>query len=166
MYGKYVGRVVYDPPRLKNQSVEFKKQHKTKTCILQMPYDNISQFYQWFLLKQYGLHVQNPLFQNHVTIVGGNESRIVTPEYGKLLKNQELTFRLATQKIHKVHQFWVIPVIDFTGQLMDLRTKLLGKEKPINFHLTIGREYEADKYPSFGFEPCLSYSQLTNGITK
>jgi hypothetical protein len=71
--------------RLKNQGVEFKKQHKTKTCILQMPYDNISQFYQWFLLKQYGLHVQNPLFQNHVTIVSGNESRIVTAEYGKLL---------------------------------------------------------------------------------
>lgn len=163
MYGKYSGSVVYDPNRDK-YGKKFKKEHKTKTCILQMDNDSLSGIYRWFLEKNLGIHTQPPMFGNHITIVGGNESIRVTEQYSKLMKHQSLTFRLATQRIYKAHQFWVIPVIDYTGQLVELRKQLLGYEKPINFHLTIGREYRPEEYPSFGFEPCMAYSKLTNGI--
>lgn len=134
---KASGKLVYDPKRDEN----FKKTNKTRTLIINLARDTeIHHFYQWLIRKQYGdwLHLQDPMFGLHVTVVRGNEG---VPDMSKWKKHQGEFFEFEYNTQLKCNWgFWNLPV-NPSEKLVNLRTEL-GIEREHNFHLTVGRMYQ------------------------
>ncbi len=131
---KLSGILKYDPVRK-----GFKKSNKCRTLIIDLARDDIDLYYQWFLLKQYGtwLSLQRPMFGNHITIVKGDETGFKSQNWG-LHEGKRVTF-LLSPVISKTHTFWSLPVIFPEGN--SIRNDLQLNKK-MNFHLTIGRQYD------------------------
>lgn len=125
-------KLVYDPVR-----ADFRKTHKAKTLIAQLPRDDLTAVYRWFLKKRYWIDLQAPMYGNHVTIVSGNER--VASDAWKRHAGERIELVLKPD-LYKHWKFWVMPVVD-TTRIAQLRAELgLGALK--NPHLTVGREYE------------------------
>ena len=141
---KTKGKLVYDPKR----GEDFRKQHKTKTLILELSKDQLDLYYQWFLTKKYGqwLTMQRPMYGLHVTVVRGDEK--ISQDKLKVWKkyqNQTIEIDYDPTKI-KIHwKFWSIPV--YSKQLENIRAEL-GLKASHDFHMTIGRMYPDQKCPA------------------
>lgn len=131
---KLSGVLVYDPVRL-----DFKKSHKTKTLIVQLPRDTLDLYYQWLIKRQFGtwLELQRPMYGLHVTVVKGNE-RINVPACWKKHVGETVEILVGTH-LRRNFQFWNLPVR--SQRLNELRCEL-GLREDFPFHLTVGRQYE------------------------
>lgn len=136
MLAEYIqidGTLIYDPYR-----PNFKKMHKTKTLILKLKNDNLTEYYKWHLQKKYGtwFDLQKPMWGYHVTIVSGNE-KIVEETNWKKYQNKKLSIKYSIN-LEKHWKFWVLPV--YSDNFKKIRAEL-GLNPDYKFHLTIGREY-------------------------
>ena len=128
------GTLVYDPVR-----PDFKKSHKTRTLIIELPRDTLDLYYQWFLRRQHGtwLDLQRPMYGTHVTIVKGNEH---VPDLTNWKKHAGKTVTFQVSPLVRRHwHFWNLPV---RGPRLDELRSELGLTKTMPFHLTIGRQYD------------------------
>lgn len=151
------GRLIYDPERF-----EFKKTHKQRTLIVELPWDDLDLYYQWFIRKQKGTWfdhelrtqmnynaqqtamreidenvpcVTRPMWGKHVTIVRGDEPGYLSPNWTKY-HNREIDI-FYSPKVHRQWKFWSLPVKG--DNLFELRT-MLGLRAFHDFHITIARE--------------------------
>jgi hypothetical protein len=131
------GKLVYDP----NRGEDFRKQHKTKTLIVELPRDQMDLYYQWFLTKQYGqwITMQRPMYGIHCTVVRGDEK--IPQDRVHLWKKyhgQKIELMYDPEKLKSHWKFWSIPV--FSQRLNEIRSEL-GLRPSEDFHITVGRMY-------------------------
>lgn len=128
-------KLLYDPYRK-----DFRKTDKTRTLIAQLPRDDLTALYRWFIKRRFYApwdDMQAPMFGNHVTIVGGREKFSSDAWRKHEGRKVELVLR---PEIYKTWKFWVMPVVN-TDLIDGLRAELgLGKLK--HPHLTVGRDYD------------------------
>lgn len=155
---KTQGRLTYDPTRY-----DLKKVHKQHTLIVELPWDDLDLYYQWFLRKKFGtwfdyelrkqmifnetqtaLHqinenipgVSRPMWGKHVTVVRGDEHEgFKSPLWGK--HEGEMIDVFYAPELERTWKFWSIPVKG--DGLFELR-KELGLKAFHDFHITVARE--------------------------
>ena len=134
---KTTGKLAYDPTRQ-----EFRKTHKTRTLILELPHDQMDLYYQWFLTKKYGqwIAMQRPMWGLHVTVVRGDE-HISKEKLGlwKKYQGQSIEVMYDPERIKCHWKFWSVPVK--SPRLEEIRAEL-GLKAFHDFHITVGRMYE------------------------
>lgn len=154
---KTKGRIVYDPTRK-----DLKKVFKQRTLIVELPWDDLDLYYQWFLRKQFGswadheLRTQTvyndaqtarrqvsenvpglsrPMWGKHVTVVRGDEKGFKSPNWGKYEGQMiDIFYR---PELECTWKFWSIPVKG--DGLFEIR-KELGLKAFHDFHITVARE--------------------------
>ncbi len=151
------GKLVYDPARdvsVTNEAVKFKKVHKQRTLVVELPWSQLHLYYQWFLRKNFGswFELQPPMYGLHVTVVKGNEH--INPKFMKFWKKydgQEIEISYDPSKIECHWKFWSIDVV--SPRLFEIR-KELGLNDFHRMHITIGRQYD--------WQPLINLPQLSN----
>lgn len=151
------GRIVYDPVRR-----DLKKTHKERTMIVELPWDDLDLYYQWFLRKQFGTwfdhelrsqtvfnasqtsthkidenvpRINRPMWGKHVTIVRGDEPGWKSKNWGN--HAGEMIDIWFTPQVDSTWKFWHLPVRG--DNLFEFRREL-GLKAFHNFHITIARE--------------------------
>lgn len=154
---KTKGRLVYDPVRK-----DLKKVFKQRTLVIDLPWDDLDLYYQWFLRKQHGTWfdhqvrkqtmfndlqsslkvidenvpgVTRPMWGKHVTVVRGDEQGFRSPNWGKYEGEMIDVFYLP--ELECSWKFWSIPVKG--DGLFEIR-KELGLKAFNDFHITVARE--------------------------
>ena len=132
-----IGKLVYDPHRQ-----DFRKTHKQRTLIVQLPKDQLDLYYQWFILKEYGtwLTLQRPMFGLHCTVVKGDEH--IPKDKLHLWKkyaNEPVEIFYDPEELERHWQFWSLTVE--APRLREIR-KELGLKEDFRLHLTVGRQYD------------------------
>jgi hypothetical protein len=153
---KTKGRLVYDPVRH-----GFKKTHKTRTLIVELPRDGLDLLYQWFIMKEFGqcMSLQRPMYGTHVTIVGGNEN---VPKLDMWKKHEGKVIELEYSPAVRNHwAFWSLPV--FGDHLQDLRFEL-GMVAEKDFHITIGRQFDWQQIQPKARRPAWQIQDEMNGL--
>lgn len=133
---KLRGKLVYDPIR-----PDFKKTHKVRTLILELPRDQMDLYYQWFLMKQYGtwIAMQRPMYGLHVTVVRGNEKIPANRVHlWKKYSGKIIEIEYDPSKLVRHWEFWSLPV--HSPNLVAIREEL-GLHLYHNMHITVGRQY-------------------------
>lgn len=131
---KTTGKLVYDPTRK-----DLRKTFKSRTLIVELPWDDLDLYYQWFLLKRYGtwFQTQRPMWGKHVTIVRGDEKGYLSPNWGKHAGRKVDVYY--SPEVSRKWKFWSLPV---KGEgLEELRVEL-GLVAKHDFHLTFARQYD------------------------
>lgn len=154
---KTKGRLVYDPIRK-----DLKKVYKQRTLIVELPWDDLDLYYQWFLRKKFGTwfdhelrkqtllndnqtalktidentpSVTRPMWGKHVTIVRGDEKGFHSKNWGKH-QGESIDIFYAPE-LERTWKFWSIPVKG--DNLFGLRREL-GLNAFHDFHITVARE--------------------------
>jgi hypothetical protein len=154
---KAQGRLIYDPPR-----TDLKKVHKSRTLVIELPWDDLDLYYQWHLRKRYGSWfdhelrkqrvynetqtalreidenipcVTRPMWGKHVTVVRGDEPGWKSQNWGKHAGEKIDVFY--TPHLQRTWKFWSLPVKD--DNLFELRREL-GLKAFHDFHITVARE--------------------------
>lgn len=151
---KASGRLKYDPVRVDRKAVAkkqkagnvdenftgFRKAHKTRTLIVELPRDELDAYYRWFITRKHGsyLELQPPMWGKHVTVVKGTE-RIPKLEHWKKHEGQVVEFEYCPELIRNHWRFWSLAVRG--NDLTALRLEL-GLWPLKDMHITIGRQYE------------------------
>lgn len=126
------GILRYEPVR-----PDLRKTFKAKTLIVDLPFDDLSNYYRALIKKKYGVHLHPPMWGNHVTVVRGDEK----PRHKHLWKKYEgkaIKFDVSPH-VYKVWNFWTLPVK--SDALYDIRAEL-GLTAFHDLHVTIGREVD------------------------
>jgi hypothetical protein len=137
------GVLAYEPERTKvgkDTPVVFKKEHKVKTLVANLPESELGRYYRWFLKQNYGTwyHLQHPMFGLHVTVVRGDE-KPKAPEHWRKHEGRTVQFEYNPTGIRKKWQFWSLPV---RGRELEMLRGELGLQEEHDFHITVGRLYE------------------------
>lgn len=129
------GQLLYSPERK-----GLKRSDQSHNLVLDFPQDEMSDYYQWLLEKQYGqcLRLQKPMFNLHVTVVRPQEVDLNHPLWKKYEGNQ-LTVKYDHEGLERHWDFWSLNV--YSNELNDIRREL-GLRTDFRLHITIGRQYE------------------------
>ena len=157
------GKLVYDPKRVNPANGKgMRKVHKARTLIVDLPRDDLTDYYRSMISKRYHVFLQPPLWGAHMTVVGGTEfNKIKNHGAWRKYEGKRVQLKVAPHKVYKAWQFWVLPVID-DGSFASIRADL-GLFKPINFHITIARDYAPNDYPSPRPEVIIPINKLSVG---
>lgn len=142
---KATGKLVYDPERIwykNHKPVSFKKESKARTLMIELPRSTLDLYYQWFLVKKYGqaMVMQRPMWGLHVTIVSGNEHRLIPNEYRDLWgKHTGMVDFEYSNEIENHWKFWVLPV---RGNALDEYRRELGLRPTGSYHITVARQFD------------------------
>ena len=134
---KITGKLIYDPHR-----TEFRKAHKQRTLIVQLPHDQLDLYYQWFLTKKFGtwMTLQRPMFGLHVTVVKGDEHIHKDKLHlWKKYHGQTVELEYDPIAVERHWHFWSMSVR--SQKLQDIRYEL-GLRLDYRLHLTFGRQYD------------------------
>lgn len=127
------GKLLYDPIR-----ENLKRTDKSHTLILDLPSEDLAEYYQWFLFKKYGTHfkLQSPMFGTHVTVIRPQE---VDLKHFAWLKYQdkELTVKYSPAMLERHWEFWSLTI--FSKELVEIRREF-GLRTDFRLHMTIGRQ--------------------------
>lgn len=159
---KTSGKLVYEPSR-----PGFKKSHKERTLIIELPRDDLDLYYQWFLRKQLGSWfdsyqrrqrvfndsqtalteiaenlplVTRPMWGMHVTVVRGDEPGWRSQAW-KLHAGERIDV-FYKPELERTWGFWSMPVKG--DGLFELRREL-GLKAYHDFHITVARELKGIK---------------------
>lgn len=157
---KVTGTLIYDPVRRdanviaklekRGESTDgkhagFRKTNKTRTLILDLPRDDLAEYYRWWLRRKYGegFKMQAPMWGTHVTVVRGNEH---VPDLSAWKKHDraKVTVEYAPGGLSPHWRFWTLPVR--SSKLDDLRAEL-GLKNFHRHHITIGRTDDWVRHP-------------------
>jgi hypothetical protein len=163
---KLKGRLVYEPPR-----ADFKKAFKTKTLIVELPFDDLANYYISQVSRKYLVRLDPPMWGNHVTVVRGDE-KPKNMEAWKKHEGEIVEFEVSPH-VYRNWDFWALPVR--CKRLFEIREEL-GLKVFHEMHVTIGRETDHDRRlwtkkqlsflsqrPVFGPEPEEKASEFRNG---
>lgn len=129
------GKLLYDPVR-----ENLKRTDQAHTLILDLPSEDLAEYYQWFIKKQYGdnLKLQSPMFGTHVTVIRPQEVDLEHPAWFTY-QNQEVTVAYSPEHLERHWEFWSLTV--FSTDLVDIRREF-GLRTDFRLHMTIGRQFE------------------------
>lgn len=129
------GKLLYNPTRK-----DLKKSEESNIIILDLPKDNLADYYQWFIKKYYGeyLTLQSPMFGTHITVVRPQEVDIHS-QYWLKYKNKDININYFPERLERHWEFWSLTVI--SKELVDIR-KEFGLRTDFRLHITIGRQYD------------------------
>lgn len=128
------GVIEYDPPR------DDMKKKKDYWCVLNMSNDLVK-LYQYFMKSVKHVHMCDPAWGSHVSIVRGENP--TNPEAWKKYNGKQLSIHYYPEIIEikdakKPGSFYVI---EFESPELEEIRKELGLMAHKKFHLTIGRTY-------------------------
>lgn len=158
---KFSGKILFDP---KDKTSKHHRQSDWKkvAIVLLEPELNwkdkgISDYYAWFIKKRFGIKLQSPLRNAHVTIVNDKDSETngKWEEIKKKWNGKELDVYLNVDPFVGIKNrgdntlnWWLTVPNEHREELYSIRKELGLKEKPyFGFHMTIGRVF--DSYPDF-----------------
>lgn len=134
------GKLLYDPVRQ-----NLKRTDQSHTLILDLPSEDLAEYYQWFLKKQYGekFKLQSPMFGTHVTVIRPQE---VNLEHYAWLKyhNQKLTVSYSPDMLERHWEFWSLTI--FSTELVNIRREF-GLRTDFRLHMTVGRQLQWQERP-------------------
>lgn len=135
-----IGTLLYNPER-----TGLKKTDQINTLIVDLPLENIAEYYQWFLKKQYGekFKLQSPMFGTHVTVIRPQEVNIQHPAWLKY-QNQSIEVFYFPEHLERHWEFWSLTV--FSKELIEIR-KEFGLRTDFRLHMTIGRQFDWQHRP-------------------
>lgn len=128
------GTLLYDPIR-----ENLKRTDQSHTLILDLPSEDLAQYYQWFVKKKYGdtLQLQSPMFGTHVTVIRPQEVNLEHPAWLKY-QNKKITVAYSPENLERHWDFWSLSV--FSTDLVDIRREF-GLRTDFRLHMTIGRNF-------------------------
>lgn len=134
------GKLLYDPVR-KN----LKRTDQSHTLILDLPSEDLAEYYQWFIKKQYGenLKVQSPMFGTHVTVIRPQEVNVEHPAWLKY-QDQNLTVSYSPDMLERHWEFWSLTI--FSTELVNIRREF-GLRTDFRLHMTVGRQFQWQERP-------------------
>lgn len=134
------GTLLYDPVR-----ENLKRTDQSHTLVLDFPSEDLAEYYQWFVKKQYGekFKLQSPMFGTHVTVVRPQEVEVNHPAWLKY-QGQELTVQYSPSMLERHWEFWSLTV--FSSELVEMRREL-GLRTDFRLHMTVGRQFDWQPRP-------------------
>lgn len=134
------GTLLYDPVR-----ENLKRTDQSHTLILDFPSEDLAEYYQWFLKKQYGekFKPQSPMFGTHVTVIRPQEVDLNHDAWLKY-QGQELTVSYSPEHFERHWEFWSLSV--FSSDLVEIRREF-GLRTDFRLHMTIGRQLDWQPKP-------------------
>lgn len=137
---KATGQLIYSPIR-----ENLKRVDQSHTLILDVPSEELADYYQWFIKKQYGekFKIQSPMFGLHVTVIRPQE---VNLEHALWLKhqNEKITINYSPEMLERHWEFWSLTV--FSDELVEIRREF-GLRTDFRLHMTIGRQFDWQDRP-------------------
>lgn len=142
-----VGRLIIDPP-------DVTRKHKSqsswkKVAIIQFPGDDTDKMWRWFLTARYGLELNQPLRQCHITIINDkfNDNQ-KWQEFKNKFNHSKIQIE-PTKELRSNGEHWWLKV-NSTPEIEAIRAYLRLGEPFFRYHLTIGlansRNIEHSKY--------------------
>lgn len=126
---KIRGVVKYNPIRKGIKS-------KSNICVIDVDSDELCEYYQWHVMKQYGVRLHSPMFGTHTTIIKPEESNIHHPMWGKH-EGKEIEIEYGFVERH--WGFWSLNV--YSDEVIAIR-KEMGLNLYYRLHMTIGKQDE------------------------
>lgn len=136
------GILIYDPPRPGMKS-------KTDWWIVVNTDNEICRYYRWWVWKRYMIELNQPSWGAHISVLRGGKPQddklhLWKKHHGKIVTFQYSPYiRQTDRNIDGFNYFWFIDV--WSEQLNNIREELgfpiLFDNKPITYHITIGRTY-------------------------
>lgn len=134
------GTLLYDPVR-----EGLKRTDQSHTLILDLPCEDLAEYYQWFIKKQYGekFKLQSPMFGTHVTVVRPQEVDLTNENWLKY-QGEELTVAYSPENFERHWEFWSLSI--FSTDLVNIRREL-DLRTDFRLHMTIGRQFDWQHRP-------------------
>lgn len=134
------GILQYNPER-----TGLKKTDQMNTLILDLPTEDLTDYYQWFIKKQYGekFKLQSPMFGTHVTVIRPQEVNTQHPAWLKY-QNQSIDVFYFPEHLERHWEFWSLTV--FSKELLDIRHEF-NLRTDFRLHMTIGRQFDWQHRP-------------------
>lgn len=141
---KGTGVLTYDPYRGKMKG-------NTNWWIVVNTDDEIARYYRWWVMKRYWVELQNPSWGAHISVLRGGKPRDEKLHLWKKYQGEKIDFTYSpvvrqsgdTTGGDRPDHFWFVDV--WSGRLNEIRSELgfttVFDNKPIKYHLTIGRTY-------------------------
>ncbi len=126
---KAKGKLIYDP---KSEKAD-RKGFEFWWMKLDVP-PSIVQYYQYWIRRELGIHLNTPIWKAHVTVVRGEEPR--RPVFWKRYQNELVEFEYSPEfKISETYAWLTVK----SERLSEIRAQLgLRPEPRVPFHITIG----------------------------
>jgi hypothetical protein len=135
---KGVGTLIYDPHRPGMKA-------KTDWWIIVNTDPEICRYYRWWVWRRYMIDLQKPAWGAHISILRGarpyDEYIHLWKKYSK--ERVEFEYSPVVQQSTEKEQFWFVDV--WSKRFNEIREELgfrtVIDDKPIVYHLTVGRTY-------------------------
>jgi len=130
-----VGILIIDPPdvtRKHNKQSSWKR-----TAILQFPGDETDKMWRWYIKKRYGLELNQPLRQCHITIVNDRyQDTAKWNEFKSKFNHTNINIDVSRELRSNGEHWWLR--VDENEEIKAIRTFLNLGEPFFKYHLTIG----------------------------
>lgn len=136
-YHQGSGIIRYDPYR-----AEMKRRTQW-WCIVEVDRE-ITRYYRWWLKREKHIHLEQPSWDAHISVIRGETACKEHPELWKKYNGQRVDFlyehgnyRCHPDKTLGGHFYWV----DVECPQLDRIRKEMGLPRGWRFHITVGRTY-------------------------
>jgi len=108
------------------------------TLVLDLPRDDLAEYYQWHIKKKYGqwLGLQSPMFGTHVSVIRPQEVDLKNPLWGKY---EGQTLHIFYTVLERHWGFWSLNIV--SPQLIEVRREF-GLRTDYRLHITVGRQFD------------------------
>ena len=129
------GKLIIDPKDVTKK--HFRQASWKRVAIIQFPGDDTDKMWRWYLKKRYGLELNQPLRNSHVTIINDKfDDNAKWQEFKMKFNNMAVSIDLSKELRSNGEHWWL--KVNSTPQIKDLRDYLNLGEPFFRYHLTIG----------------------------
>lgn len=131
---KIKGIVAYSPLRKGIKS-------KTDIVVLDVESADLASYYQWHIMKKYGVRLHTPMFGTHVTIVKPEEA---DSSHKTWMKHEGREIEIQYGFIERHWGFWSLNV--YSDDIVEMRQEM-GLNPYYRLHMTVGKQddWQSDK---------------------
>lgn len=141
------GVLIIDPPDITRK--HHKQSSWKRVAIIQFPGDDTDKMWRWYLKSRFGLELNQPLRQCHLTIINDKFNDEIEWKEFKSKFNRMIIEVEPTKELLSNGEHWWLKV-NSTPEIESLRSYLRLGEPFFKYHLTIGlansRNIEHSKY--------------------
>lgn len=135
------GKIISSPPDV---SKKHKKQSNWKSAAIVQFNDDFCNYYRWFLKKEFGLTLNQPLRGSHITVVNDRTSDMKDGADIMDINGKEITVYYDPLNIRSNNEHWWINAE--SKDIEDIRESLgLCRTPYFGLHLTIGMSNELNR---------------------
>lgn len=130
------GKVLYSPVRNNIKS-------HNDIVVLHVEDEEFCAYHRWFILKNFGIKTNPPMFGSHVTIVKPQE---IDVNHALWKKHEGKIINVQYGKTERHWEFWSLNI--YSDEIVEMRRELNLNLK-YRLHMTIGRQESFDYKPVF-----------------